>query len=66
MLGSYKKGEMMEKVRPVYKKMLIAAIVIFVIGTAVALSDIYSKIGAIEHSFICRTPGCPHGIKITK
>ena len=56
----------MEKVRPIYKNLLIAAIAIFVIGTAFALSDIYSKIGNIEHSLICKTPGCQYGAMSTK
>ena len=56
----------MENVRPIYKNLLIAAIALFVIGTAFALSDIYRKIGDIEHTLICKTLGCPHGIKAAK
>ena len=52
--------------RPIYKHLLIAAIALFVIGTAFALSDIYSKIGDIEHALICKTPGCLHGVKCAK
>ncbi|MCX5679700.1 MAG: hypothetical protein NTZ95_03470 [Candidatus Omnitrophica bacterium] len=44
--------------RPVYKNILIAVIALYVIGTAFALSDIYRKIGKIEHSLT----GCPHGM----
>ena len=57
-----KKGSDMEKTRPIYKNLLIAAIAIFVIGTAFALSDIYQKIGNIEHSSV----GCSHGVKAAK
>ena len=60
------KGDGVEKVRPIYKKLLIAAVAIFVIGTAFALSDIYKKIGDIEHALMCRTPGCPLGIMVKK
>jgi len=57
---------MIDNVRPLYKNLLIAAIAIFVIGTAFALSDIYRKIGDIEHSMVCKVPGCPHGVKNAK
>ena len=38
----------MEKVRPVYIKLLIAAIIIFVIGVSIAISDLYNKVGNLE------------------
>lgn len=42
----------METIKPVYKKLLIAAIVIYVIGVASMLADIYMKVGAIEHALV--------------
>ena len=65
-LAYLRKGHMINNVRPIYKNLLIAAIAIFVIGTAFALSDIYRKIGDIEHSMVCKVPGCPHGVKNAK
>lgn len=62
----YKKGDTMEKVRPIYKNLLIAAIALFVIGVAFALSDIYQKIGNIEHASMHRTPGAQHEAKSAK
>lgn len=53
----------MEKARPIYRNLLIAAIALFVIGTAFALSDIYRKIGAIEHSTAHGASVCTHGLK---
>ena len=38
----------MEKVKPMYINFLIAAIIIFVIGVSMALSDLYNKVGALE------------------
>jgi hypothetical protein len=40
----------MDKARPIYKKALIAAIVIYIIGLTLILVDMYIKIGAIEHA----------------
>lgn len=40
----------MTAVRPIYKKLLLIAIVIYVIGVSVALADLYCKIGNIEHT----------------
>lgn len=39
----------MENARSIYKKLLIIAIAIYVIGTVIILSDIYIKVGGIEH-----------------
>lgn len=38
--------------RPIYKKLLIAAIVIYVIGSCIIQADLYRKIGEIEHEMM--------------
>ena len=40
----------MGKIRPIYKKLLITAIVIYITGVTFILADIYMKIGKIEHA----------------
>lgn len=40
---------MMDKIKPVYIKLLAAAVAVFIIGVSMALSDLYQKIGDIEH-----------------
>ena len=40
----------METIRPVYKKLLILGIVIYVIGIAMTMTNIYYKICSIEHT----------------
>lgn len=37
----------MEKVRPVYLKLLAVAVAVFVAGVAIALSDLYAKVGQL-------------------
>lgn len=41
----------MEKpaVRPIYKKLLIAAIVFYIIGSCLIQADLYNRLGEIEH-----------------
>jgi len=39
----------MGSIRPIYKKLLIAAIVIYITGVTFILADIYTKVGEIEH-----------------
>lgn len=51
----------MKKISPVYRNLLIAAIALFVIGTAFALSDIYHKVGTIEHAMAHKAFECSHG-----
>ncbi|MDD5681659.1 MAG: hypothetical protein PHI59_10535 [Candidatus Omnitrophica bacterium] len=43
-------------VRPVYKKLLIAAIAIYIIGSCMIQSDLYRKLGRIEHQ-LCHITG---------
>jgi len=52
----------METVRPVFKKLLIAAIAIYVIGTAMLLSDLFKKVGTLEFEMIHISGKCtlPH------
>ena len=40
----------MGMIRPLYKRLLIAVIVVYVIGVCMMLSDIYVKLGKIEHT----------------
>ncbi len=40
----------MGSIRPIYKKLLIAAIVIYITGVTFILADIYTKVGEIEHT----------------
>lgn len=47
----YEKEELkMEKINPIYKKLLIIAIVIYVTATSIMLSDMCRRIGEIEHT----------------
>ena len=46
----------MEKIRPVFKKLLIAAIVVYVIGTCAIMAELYHKVGKIEHA-LTHIPG---------
>lgn len=39
----------MKETSPLLKKLLIAAVVIYVVGMTIMLSDMYAKIGTIEH-----------------
>ena len=48
----------MDTVRPIYKKLLIAAIAIYVVGTALLLSDLTYKVGQLEHVIMHHTGKC--------
>lgn len=48
----------MDTVRPIFKKALIVAIVIYVAVTALLLSDLYSKVGSLEFDMIHVTGKC--------
>jgi len=39
----------MSKARPIYKRLLIAAIVIYIIASSIMLADIYYKVGTLKH-----------------
>ncbi len=39
----------MTKTRPIFYKLLIAAVVVYVIGTCVLISDLYCKVGKMQH-----------------
>lgn len=45
----------MEKVRPIYKKLLVAAIAAYIIGMTFILVDITIRLGAVEHMVACMT-----------
>ncbi|MDP3790442.1 MAG: hypothetical protein Q8R38_00095 [Candidatus Omnitrophota bacterium] len=42
----------MNKIKPIYWKLLVAAGVVYIIFTTITLVDICLRIGAIEHSLI--------------
>ena len=48
----------METVSPVLKKLLIAAIVVYVAGTAFLLSDLITKVGQLEYEMLHVTGKC--------
>ena len=50
----------MGNARPIYKKLLIAAIVIYITGVAFILCDIYMKVGGIEHALMHMNGGHLH------
>lgn len=50
----------MTKIKPIYKKLLIMAIVIYVIGVTFILADMYMKIGKIEHALSHMSGGHQH------
>lgn len=50
----------MAQIRPIYKKVLAAVIVIYVVGVCVMLSDIYRRIGLIEDTLIHMQTGHRH------
>lgn len=51
----------MSSVNPIYKKLLIAAIAIYVIGVSILLSDISYRLGDIEHKLAHIKIVCPQG-----
>ena len=48
----------MENIRPVFKKFFVAAIVVYVIGTAFLLSDLIEKVGKLEFAMMHITGTC--------
>ncbi|NQT23472.1 MAG: hypothetical protein HQ579_08580 [Candidatus Omnitrophica bacterium] len=42
----------MPEARPIYKKLLIITIVVYVIANAAMVSQLYHKIGEIEHQLV--------------
>ena len=50
----------MNATRPIYIKLLILAIVVYVIGVTFILSDIYFKVGRIEHVLSHASSGHDH------
>ncbi len=48
----------MENIRPVFKKLLAAAIVTYIIGTALLLSDLFEKVGKLEFAMMHITGAC--------
>jgi len=50
----------MGNIRPIYKKLLIVAIVIYITGVTFILADIYLKVGEIEHALSHTSAGHQH------
>lgn len=42
----------MKEARQIYKILLIVALAVYVIGTSVIMSDLYHKVGQIEHNMM--------------
>ena len=40
---------MQQPVGPLFKKLLLAAIVIYIIGSSMIQSDLYNRVGELEH-----------------
>lgn len=53
-------GGRMDSVGPVYWQLLIGAIAIYVIGTCFIMSDLYAKVGALEHALACESKDCTY------
>lgn len=49
----------MAGVKPIYIKLLLAAIAVFVIGVCVMLSDLYNKVGQLGFEMMHVTGTCP-------
>ena len=56
----------MEKVKPIYKNLFIAAAVMYVLGMAIMLSDIYYKVVSIEHDLEHIKSGTSHSRHVKK
>ena len=41
-------------VRPIYHKLLIAALVIYIVGSCILVTELYIKVGKIEHFLVHR------------
>ena len=39
----------MEKVRPIYKKLLVAAAILYILASVYIQSNLYNRIGRLEH-----------------
>jgi len=52
-----------EKVRPIFKKLLIAAVVVYVVSLTVALSDIYRRVVILQDAMNHVTQ--PHTHQVT-
>lgn len=48
----------MGRARPVYVVILIAAVVIFVAGVSLALSDLFYRVGMLEHEGVHARGAC--------
>lgn len=42
----------MKPIKPIYIKLIVIAIVIWIIGTTVFITDLYLKVGKIEHDLV--------------
>jgi hypothetical protein len=44
----------MKKAKPIYKKLLLIAVIIWIIGMTYYVSNLYFKVGQIEHALMHR------------
>ncbi len=42
----------MKKTNPIFIKFLIAALAVYIVGSCVIMSDLYYKVGMIEHTLM--------------
>ena len=42
----------MEEVRPIFKKLFVAAIVLYVLAVTYMLADIYTMVGKLDHAMM--------------
>ena len=54
---------MIHTVRPIFKKLLIAALVAYVAATAIALADLYSRTVNLQHTMM--EASRPHTHQVT-
>ena len=53
----------MENVRPIFKKLLYIAIILFLLGLTYTLSDLHVKVGQLEHKMMHITGEHPGTIR---
>ncbi len=58
-IDKLKRRKRVQGVRPIYWKLLIGALVIFIISVSVMLCDIYERLGDLEHGAVHAGGKCP-------
>lgn len=49
------------EIDPLYLKLLAGAAILFVFGVSMMLSDLYYKVGTLEHKMVHLNVTCPKG-----